>query len=101
MLEQVLDEGTGRAAEVPGYRVGGKTGTAQKGADGGGLRSGNHAAWFAGFLPVQDPALVIVVCVDEPRKTYWASEVAAPTFGRIAARLVALLGIPPSRVEEL
>ncbi len=101
MLEAVVDEGTGKAAQVPGYRVGGKTGTAQKGADGGGLRSGSHAAWFAGFLPVQDPSLVIVVCVDEPRRTYWASDVAAPVFGRIAARLMALLGIPPSRVEAL
>ena len=101
MLEAVVDEGTGRAAQVAGYRVGGKTGTAQKGADGGGLRSGAHAAWFAGFLPVQDPSLVIVVCVDEPRRTYWASDVAAPVFGRIAARLVSLLGIAPDRVEAL
>lgn len=100
MLEAVVEEGTGRHAKVPGYRTAGKTGTAQKAVDGV-LRSGRHAAWFAGFFPLPQPRVVIVVCIDEPRTTYWASEAAAPAFGRIAARLVAILGIPPSQVIRL
>jgi cell division protein FtsI/penicillin-binding protein 2 len=95
MLEAVVDEGTGEAANLPGYRVAGKTGTAQRPYDGS-YAAGRHVAWFAGFLPMPNPRLVIVVCVDQPASTYWAAEVAAPTFGRIAARIVTLLGIPPT-----
>jgi len=95
MLEAVVEEGTGKAAAVPGYRVGGKTGTAQR-AHAGGYGAGRHVAWFAGFLSMPSPSLVIVVCVDEPTSNYWAADVAAPAFGRIAARVVTLLGLPPS-----
>jgi len=94
MLEAVVEEGTGKAAAVAGFRVAGKTGTAQK-AVGGSYKAGRHAAWFAGFFPMPDPKLVLVVCVDEPQASYWAAEVAAPTFGRIAARLLPLLGVLP------
>ncbi len=100
MLAAVVEEGTGTRASVPAYRTAGKTGTAQKAVDGV-LRSGRHVAWFAGFLPLPRPRAVIVVCIDEPRASYWASEVAAPTFGRIAARLVAIMGWPPSEAVPL
>jgi cell division protein FtsI (penicillin-binding protein 3) len=95
MLEAVVEEGTGVAADVPGFHVAGKTGTAQR-PSGGSYAAGHHVAWFAGFLPMPNPRLVIVVCVDQPATTYWAAEVAAPTFGRIASRVVTLLGIPPT-----
>lgn len=94
MLGAVVDEGTGKAARVEGYRAAGKTGTAQK-AGVGGYTAGLHAAWFAGFLPRENPRFVVVVCVDQPERTYWAADVAAPTFGRIATRLVTALGLPP------
>ncbi|MGC8917087.1 MAG: peptidoglycan D,D-transpeptidase FtsI family protein [Thermoanaerobaculum sp.] len=94
MLEQVVTEGTGKAASVAGFRVAGKTGTAQKAVDGS-YRAGRHAAWFAGFFPQPNPRLVLVVCVDEPQATYWAAEVAAPAFGRMAARLLQLYGEVP------
>ena len=94
MLEAVVEEGTGKLAHQPSYRLAGKTGTAQKVVDGV-MRSGRHAAWFAGFLPLPRPRAVVVVCVDEPRTTYWASEVAAPVFGRIASRLITIMGLPP------
>jgi cell division protein FtsI/penicillin-binding protein 2 len=94
MLQTVVDEGTGKAARIEGYHVAGKTGTAQK-AGLGGYGGGLHAAWFAGFLPRERPRVVIVVCVDQPEKTFWAADVAAPAFGRIAARLVTLMGMPP------
>ena len=99
MLTAVVEEGTGRAAAVPGFRVAGKTGTAQK-AVGGSYAAGRHAAWFAGFLPVPNPEFVIVVCIDEPEVTFWAADVAAPAFGRIAARIVTLRGMPPQLVGE-
>ena len=95
MLESVVEEGTGKAAAVPGYLVAGKTGTAQR-AYRGNYKAGRHVAWFAGFLPMPDPQVVIVVCVDEPRSDYWAADIAAPAFGRIAARLVPLLGLVPT-----
>jgi cell division protein FtsI (penicillin-binding protein 3) len=95
MMEAVVEEGTGVAADVPGYRVAGKTGTAQRPHDGS-YAAGRHVAWFGGFLPMPSPRLVIVVCVDQPASTYWAAEVAAPPFGRIAGRVVTLLGIPPT-----
>lgn len=98
MLEAVVLEGTGTRARLTGYRLAGKTGTAQKAA-GGGYQTGRHAAWFAGYLQLPDPSLVVVVCIDEPKATFWATDVAAPAFGRIAARLVTLLGIPPGEVR--
>jgi cell division protein FtsI/penicillin-binding protein 2 len=95
LLTGVVEEGTGKAARVAGYRIAGKTGTAQKPINGS-YAGGVHAPWFAGFFPAGRPEVVIVVCVDEPRTAYWASDVAAPTYGRIAARLAALLGIAPT-----
>jgi cell division protein FtsI (penicillin-binding protein 3) len=100
LLEGVTEDGTGKAARVAGYRVGGKTGTAQKAA-GGGYAQGRHAAWFAGFLPQPTSRFVMVVCVDEPEATYWAADVAAPAFGRIADRLVLVLAIPPTEVKKV
>jgi cell division protein FtsI (penicillin-binding protein 3) len=99
LLEAVTEEGTGTAARVAGYRVSGKTGTAQKAA-GGGYGAGRHAAWFAGFLPQPSPRLVLVVCVDEPKATFWAADVAAPAFGRIGERLVRVIAIPPTEVSR-
>jgi cell division protein FtsI/penicillin-binding protein 2 len=100
LLEAVVEDGTGKAADVPGYRVAGKTGTAQR-ASAGSYAAGRHVAWFVGFLPMPSPSLVIVVCIDEPGSNYWAAEVAAPAFGRIAARVVTLLGVPPTRGERV
>jgi len=100
MLQETVDDGTGIAARVAGYAVAGKTGTAQKAATRGGYAAGVHASWFAGFLPREDPRLVIVVCVDAPSTAFWASEVAAPAFGRIATRLVRLVGLPPRPGER-
>jgi cell division protein FtsI/penicillin-binding protein 2 len=99
LLEGAVEDGTGKAAGVPGYAVAGKTGTAQR-ASGGSYASGRHVAWFVGFLPMPSPSVLIVVCIDEPESSYWAAEVAAPAFGRIAARVVTLLGVPPTRGER-
>jgi cell division protein FtsI (penicillin-binding protein 3) len=101
MLEGVVTSGTGKLAAVPGYRVAGKTGTAQRSVNGS-YGDGRHTSWFAGFLPMPDPRLVIVVTVEDPAEwDYWASTVAAPVFSEIAGAAVSLLDIPPSvAVEE-
>ncbi len=98
MLEGVIAEGTGTLAAVPGYRVAGKTGTAQR-AENGTYDGEHHTSWFAGFLPLPDPRLVIVVAVEDPaQQDYWASTVAAPVFAEIADAAVTILDIPPTAV---
>ena len=94
MLESVVEHGTGQTAAVPGYRVAGKTGTAQR-AGANGFDDDRHTAWFAGFLPLPDPRVVIVVAVENPERGFWASEVAAPAFASIAASAMNRLGVPP------
>jgi len=94
-LERVVDEGTGDGARVPGYRVAGKTGTAQR-AVGGRFDDTHHTSWFAGFLPAESPRVVIVVAVENPRGNFWASTVAAPVFARVGEEVAFLLAIPPT-----
>ncbi len=94
MLEAVVEEGTGRAAAVPGYRVAGKTGTAQKPVPGG-YSPDKHLASFVGFVPARDPAFVALIAVDEPRGLYHGGEVAAPVFASVARQVLAYLAVPP------
>ena len=90
--------GTATLAAVPGYKVAGKTGTALKhNPNGRGYLSNSYTVSFAGMLPAQDPAFVCIVVIDDPRtdkvKRYGGT-IAAPAFGRIAARAAAYLNIP-------
>lgn len=79
---------TGFAAQVEGFEVGGKTGTAQKvSATSKGYIPGGYISSFAGFIPVKNPKYVIYISVDYPRKAYYGSQVAAPVFSRIASYL--------------
>lgn len=96
MLEAVVDEGTAKAAAVPGYTVAGKTGTAQK-ADprGGGYMPGRYVATFTGFVPARDPVLAMSVMIDEPRPPFYhGGQAAAPVFGSVARRVLLYLGTP-------
>jgi cell division protein FtsI (penicillin-binding protein 3) len=98
MLERAVSAGgTGLLARVPGYRVAGKTGTAQK-VDpvAGGYSSDRFVAVFAGFLPAQDPRVVIVVAVDEPQTAHSGGTVAAPIFAEIGEAAMRYLGVVPS-----
>jgi cell division protein FtsI (penicillin-binding protein 3) len=98
MLERVLDDGgTGTRARVPGFRVAGKTGTAQKIEAGTGHYS-PHAriASFVGFLPAEAPRLVILALLDEPETSSYGGVVAAPVFAEIAAAAMERLGVPPT-----
>jgi len=95
ILEQVVTEGTGKAAILPGYRVAGKTGTAQKIDETGRYSRGKYVASFAAFVPSRNPALAIIVVVDEPHGGFHGGEIAAPTFSRIALPALQYLGVMP------
>lgn len=97
ILEQVVVEGTGAKAQVPGYRIAGKTGTAQMAVDGA-FDDSHHTAWFAGFLPLPNPRWVIVVAIENPTTTFWASSIAAPVFAEVAQAAIHLAGLPPTIV---
>ncbi len=105
MMEQVVASGTGTRAQVPGYRVAGKTGTAWKVLPTGGYGSkGNrsYVASFVGFLPAEAPRLAVIVVVDDPAGgTYSGGRVAAPVFAEFARFAVRQLRIPSAyeRVE--
>lgn len=88
-LEQVVVRGTGRAAAVPGARVGGKTGTAQKIAPDGTYRHDAHLCLFVGFAPADAPEFTVLVAIDEPRADpATGGRVAAPVAGRVLAGLL-------------
>ena len=95
MLSDVVADGTGTAAQISGYVVAGKTGTAQKALPGGGGYSkANYVASFIGMVPAKDPQLVVAVVVDEPHP-YWGGTVAAPAFSKIASYALQRLEIAP------
>jgi cell division protein FtsI (penicillin-binding protein 3) len=97
-LEAVVsEEGTARAAAIDGYPVAGKTGTAQKVDPGRGGYGRGRIASFAGFVPADDPRLVILVVIDEPKGRVYGGQVAAPAFREIAEGALKVLGVPPSR----
>jgi cell division protein FtsI (penicillin-binding protein 3) len=96
MLESVVHTklGTGRNAAIEGYRVAGKTSTAQKAAhEGGGYALDDYFASFVGAVPAHDPRVVILVSVDSPQGSHYGNEVAAPTFARLGTRVMAHLGV--------
>lgn len=101
MLTGVTTDGSGKNAQVDGYIVAGKTGTAQKvNPNGRGYLKGAYISSFAGFIPANDPKYVIYVAVDSPKKSYYGAAVAAPIFSRIASFAVRKAGIPPSKVQQ-
>ncbi|MDZ4169096.1 MAG: penicillin-binding protein 2 [Coriobacteriia bacterium] len=101
MLELAVTEGTGEAAAVRGYRVAGKTGTAQKArADGRGYKGGGYVGSFIGYLPAEDPQLLVCVTIDRPTNAIYGGVVAGPTFSKVAAFSMAHLKIPPSSQDS-
>ena len=98
ILEQVVLNGTGTGAIVPGYRAAGKTGTAQKfDISLGKYSDDKYNSWFVGFVPVTDPKLSILVLVDEPVGSYYGGTVAAPVFQEIASKALPYLSVPPEQ----
>ena len=95
MLQNVVLGGTGTLAAVNGYKVAGKTGTAQKPDAHGGYSGGHYVSSFVGMVPASRPRLVISVMVDEPHGAIWGGVVAAPAFAQIAAYDLQYLEVPP------
>jgi len=100
ILAKVVAEGSGKKAQVQGYPVGGKTGTAQKYKNGA-IAQGKYISSFVGFAPVNDPKYVALLAVDEPQGyLYYGSMTAAPYVGRMFENLARHLGIPAQSVES-
>ena len=94
MLEGVVTEGSGKKAYIEGYRVGGKTGTAQKYEDGK-IAAGKYVSSFVGFFPADKPRYLALVTVDEPQGAYYGSVVAAPVAKEIFEDIIAIKNIQP------
>ena len=102
MLHAVTgEEGTARKARVSGYQVGGKTGTVHK-VGPGGYEKHKYVALFAGIAPIDNPRIVTVVVINDPKgKLYGGGAVAAPVFSQITSGTLRILGVPPSEIGTL
>ena len=101
MLRAVVEEdgGGGSRARVPGYHVGGKSGTAKKVSGTGGYTKDAYRSFFAGVAPLSNPRIAVVVVVDEPSEGgYYGGLVAAPVFGKVTARALRLLNVAPDNL---
>jgi len=98
LVHAASPEGTGALAVPIGYPVAGKTGTAQKPDGHGGYAKDRFTAVFAGMVPADDPRLVIVVVMDEPRVSIYGGKAAAPVFRRIAGAALPYLGVAPRTI---
>ncbi len=95
ILQKAVQRGTGVTARTKGYKVAGKTGTAQKFDPSiGTYSSAIHISSFAGFAPADNPAISMIVVIDEPKGPYTGGEVAAPVFREIAGLVLRYLGVP-------
>ncbi len=97
MLEHVVEQGTGRTAQLAGYTAAGKTGTAQKVDPSGRYSHTHYVASFVGMAPVDHPAITVLVSVDTPVGAYYGQEVAAPVFKTIAEKTLAYLNVPQDK----
>jgi len=100
MLRGVCDHGTAKhTGNIPGYRTGGKTGTAQVVHNG--AYGDTYIGSFLGVCPVEDPRIVVLVKIEEPTPIYWGGTVAGPVFARVAQEAMWKLGVNPSHPEEI
>lgn len=96
IMELVVSDGSGRNAQVEGYRIAGKTGTAQKVADGRYI-GGEYILSFIGFAPAEDPQVLLYIAVDAPQiGPQWGSQVSAPMSRRMMESILKYMNIPPS-----
>jgi cell division protein FtsI/penicillin-binding protein 2 len=97
MMAQTVEQGVEKA-QVPGYRIAGKTGTAQLPTPFG-YDEQKTIASFVGFAPVDDPQVIVLVRLDKPTSSEWGTQTAAPVFARLARQLFVLLEVPPDDVR--
>lgn len=95
MLEGAVRDGSGKKAYIEGYRVSGKTGTAQK-YENGHIAQGKYVSSFVGYFPADDPQYLALVVVDEPQGAYYGSTVAAPCAKEIFEGIIDVFRLPPS-----
>jgi cell division protein FtsI/penicillin-binding protein 2 len=97
MMEAAVRSGTGTPAQIPGYPIAAKSGTAQKASPGIGYERGKYTSLFVGFLPANDPQYLILVVLDEVRaKEYYGGRTAGPIFKEMAQGILKLKGIAPT-----
>ena len=102
LLVNVVEHGTGRRAAIPGYRVAGKTGTAQKvDPSTGSYSSTRSIGSFVGFVPAEDPKFAVLVVIDEPQGPAWGGVVAAPVFREVAEQALRYANVAPSRDSRM
>jgi cell division protein FtsI (penicillin-binding protein 3) len=102
LLVNVVDRGTGKRAAIPGYRVAGKTGTAQKVDPATGTYSSTKfVGSFVGFVPAENPQLAILVMIDEPQGPAWGGVVAAPVFRKVAEQALRYLSVAPGEEARM
>src|SRR4030095_12742836 len=96
MLEDVVTDGTAKTSKLEGYRAAGKTGTAQKvDTVNGGYFKSKYVSSFAGFVPVSNPKLAIVVVIDDPKGQHYGGVIAAPVFKRLAEQALRAMSVMP------
>lgn len=96
----VSTTGTAAGAQIPGYSVAGKTGTAQRIGASGTYEGGGYIASFVGYAPANHPAIAMIAVLNNPRKQYHGGEVAAPLFRKIGQQVLKYLDIPPDQIVE-
>lgn len=97
MMQNVVDRGSGYLTRTPGYKIAGKTGTAQiPRKDGKGYEEGKNIGTFVGFAPVEDPKFVMMVEINEPQVSGFAERTTVPVFANVGRWLLRYYGIPPS-----
>jgi cell division protein FtsI/penicillin-binding protein 2 len=99
-VEGVVQNGSGIEAQIPGYRVAGKTGTAQKIGRSGSYSDGGYIASFVGYAPANRPVFSMIIRIDEPKKEHYGGRVAAPLFRKIGQQVLKYLDIPPDQIDE-
>lgn len=95
-MEKVVSEGGGKTAQIKGYKIAGKTGTAEKLSPNGGYIPGVYIASFVGFVPSDNPQYAMLIMLDSPKGAFYGSQVSAPIFRDTLQQILVAKGVQPS-----